>query len=128
MRFPRSSGILLHPTSLPGAHGIGDLGPDAHRFADFLADAGQSVWQVLPLNPPGYGESPYQCYSAVAGNPLLIHVDSPASHPLPADCVDFERVLPYKTALLRDAAERFFAGAPASDRARFEPLCDTSAS
>src|SRR2546430_5705991 len=127
MRFTRSSGILLHPTSLPGAHGIGDLGPDAHQFADFLADAGQSIWQVLPLNPPGYGESPYQCYSVTAGNPLLIHVDAPADHRLPPDCVDFERVIPHKTALLHDAARRFFAGGSPARRARFDDFLHHSA-
>jgi 4-alpha-glucanotransferase len=66
MRFPRSSGILLHPTSLPGPFGIGDLGPQALRFADFLADSGQTLWQVLPLGPTGFGDSPYQCFSALA--------------------------------------------------------------
>ena len=76
MNFPRSSGILLHPTSLPGAHGIGELGGEAHRFADFLKDAGQRIWQVLPLGPTGYGDSPYQCFSAFAGNPLLINLDT----------------------------------------------------
>jgi 4-alpha-glucanotransferase len=58
MRFPRSSGILLHPTSLPGPYGIGDLGPEAVRFADFLGEAGQTLWQVLPLGPTGFGDSP----------------------------------------------------------------------
>src|SRR5262249_35683755 len=72
MSFPRASGILLHPTSLPGRFGIGDLGPAAHRFADFLVASGQSLWQVLPLGPTGYGDSPYACYSAFAGNTLLI--------------------------------------------------------
>jgi len=72
MGFPRASGILLHPTSLPGRFGIGDLGPAAHRFADFLVSGGQSLWQVLPLGPTGYGDSPYACYSAFAGNTLLI--------------------------------------------------------
>src|SRR3977135_3531567 len=72
MSFPRSSGILLHPTSLPGPYGIGDLGPEAYAFADFLETAGQSLWQVLPLGPTGYGDSPYACYSAFAGNTLLI--------------------------------------------------------
>src|SRR4051812_46862485 len=72
MQFPRSSGILLHPTSLPGRFGIGDLGPQARRFVDFLEAAGQTVWQVLPLGPTGFGDSPYQCFSAFAGNPLLI--------------------------------------------------------
>jgi 4-alpha-glucanotransferase len=72
MKFPRAAGILLHPTSLPGRFGIGDLGAEAYRFADFLARAGQRIWQVLPLGPTGYGDSPYQCFSAFAGNPLLI--------------------------------------------------------
>src|SRR6476659_11247535 len=72
MTFPRASGILLHPTSLPGPHGIGDLGDEAYRFADFLTASGQSLWQVLPLGPTGYGDSPYACYSAFAGNTLLI--------------------------------------------------------
>src|SRR6516162_1852909 len=71
----RSSGVLLHPTSLPGAWGIGDFGPSAFDFIDFLATAGQSLWQVLPLGPTGYEDSPYQCLSAFAGNPLLISLD-----------------------------------------------------
>src|SRR5205085_8898000 len=73
--FPRASGILLHPTSLPGRYGIGDLGPEAYAFIDFLAAAGQTLWQVLPLGPTGYGDSPYQCFSAFAGNTLLISPD-----------------------------------------------------
>src|ERR1700730_6684460 len=72
MSFPRASGILLHPTSLPGSFGIGDLGDEAYAFVDFLAASGQSLWQVLPLGPTGYGDSPYQCFSAFAGNTLLI--------------------------------------------------------
>src|SRR6266550_262595 len=72
MTFPRASGILLHPTSLPGRFGIGDLGDEAYRFTDFLVASGQSLWQVLPLGPTGYGDSPYACYSAFAGNTLLI--------------------------------------------------------
>src|SRR5215831_21085360 len=76
MNFPRSSGILLHPTSLPGPYGIGELGPQAHAFADFLRDAGQRIWQVLPLGPTGYGDSPYQCFSAFAGNLLLISLET----------------------------------------------------
>ena len=74
MSFPRSAGILLHPTSLPGPNGIGELGPDAFRFADTLAAAGMKLWQMLPLGPTGYGDSPYQCLTAFAGNPLLIHL------------------------------------------------------
>src|SRR5437016_11074952 len=72
MIFPRASGILLHPTSLPGRFGIGDLGDEAYAFADFLIASGQSLWQVLPLGPTGYGDSPYACYSAFAGNTLLV--------------------------------------------------------
>src|SRR5271156_1041962 len=75
MNSPRSSGILLHPTSLPGAYGVGELGAEAHAFADFLRDSGQRIWQVLPLGPTGYGDSPYQCFSAFAGSPLLISLD-----------------------------------------------------
>src|SRR5690554_2220721 len=68
----RRSGILLHPTSLPGRYGIGELGSDAYRWLDFLKAAGQRLWQVLPLGPTGYGDSPYQSFSSFAGNPLLI--------------------------------------------------------
>ena len=105
MRFPRSSGLLLHPTSLAGGHGIGDLGPAAHEFLDFLTAAGQSLWQVLPIGPTGYGDSPYQTFSAFAGNPLLISLGEPG--PGPEGDVDFEEVLAHKWPLLRKAALRF---------------------
>ncbi len=75
MTSPRSSGILLHPTSMPSRWGIGDLGQPAYAFIDFLAAAGQQLWQVMPLGPTGYGDSPYQSFSAFAGNPLLISLD-----------------------------------------------------
>ena len=75
MRFKRRAGILLHPTSLPGKYGIGDLGNEAKKFVDFLAAANQKLWQVFPLGPTGFGDSPYQCFSAFAGNPLLISPD-----------------------------------------------------
>src|SRR5271166_5292214 len=119
MSFPRSCGILLHPTSLPGAYGIGELGPEAHRFADFLRDAGQHIWQVLPLGPTGYGDSPYQCFSAFAGNPLLISLEVLAERgyldardlnekpELPADTVDFGAVIAWKVPLLRKAFQAF---------------------
>jgi 4-alpha-glucanotransferase len=113
MRFPRCSGILLHPTSLPGPYGIGDLGHSARRFADFLADSGQTLWQVLPLGPTGYGDSPYQCFSALAGNPLLIAIDDWDVAPPPAfprDEVDFAGVIPWKMAVLEAGARRFFSG------------------
>jgi 4-alpha-glucanotransferase len=124
----RASGILLHPTSLPGRFGVGDLGPEAFRFADWLASAGQRLWQVLPLGPVGYGESPYQLFSAFAGNPLLISPDilvkrgwlqasdlagAPA---FPCESVDFERVVPWKTTLLRKAFEAFRAHSLPEDR------------
>ena len=81
----RSSGILLHPTSLPGA-GIGDLGEPAYRFVDWLESTGCTLWQVLPLGPTGYGDSPYQCFSAFAGNPYLISFDGRGAHVLWRRC------------------------------------------
>jgi 4-alpha-glucanotransferase len=92
---------------LPGPYGIGDLGPEAYRFADWLADAGQHIWQVLPLGPVGYGESPYQLYSAFAGNPLLLGLEELGVNDRPPafaeDRVDFERVVPWKMKRLREA-------------------------
>jgi 4-alpha-glucanotransferase len=75
LKFERAGGILLHPTSFPGSYGIGDLGAEAYEWVDFLRDAGQKLWQILPLGPTGYGDSPYACFSAFAGNPLLISPD-----------------------------------------------------
>ena len=98
MNFPRSSGLLLHPTSLPGPYGIGDFGDEAYRFVDFLAASGQKLWQVLPLGPTGYGDSPY----AFAGNTLLINPDRLLANDLvkqedldnyttfPTDRIDFD--------------------------------------
>ena len=71
----RLSGILLHPTSLPSPYGIGDLGEAAYKFVDFLATAGQHLWQILPLTHTGYGDSPYQSFSAFAGQPLIISIE-----------------------------------------------------
>jgi len=102
----RCAGILLHPTSLPGPSGVGDLGPDAHRFADVLAEMGTTVWQVLPIGPTGYGNSPYQCFSAFAGNPLLIHVPGDSAD-FPAHTVDYPRVIPRKQAALREVLSAF---------------------
>ena len=73
MNLDRKSGILLHPTSLPGPDGIGDLGPEAYRWIDFMAESGTQLWQILPLGPTGYGDSPYQCFSAFAGNHYLVN-------------------------------------------------------
>src|SRR3984957_21244262 len=80
MPFPRAAGILLHPTSLPSRDGIGDFGPAAYQFVDSLASARQGLWQVLPLGPLGYGNSPYSSISAFAGNPLLISLERLAAH------------------------------------------------
>src|SRR5690242_5671460 len=103
----RAAGILLHPTSLPSRYGIGDLGPSAYRFVDWLAAEGMRVWQVLPLGPVGYGESPYQLFSAFAGNPHLISLEQlgvDADPPAFAeDRVEFERVVPWKMEQLRKA-------------------------
>ena len=119
MKFPRASGILLHPTSLPSRFGIGDLGPQAYAFADFLAEAGQHIWQVLPIGPTGYGDAPYQAFSAFAGNPLLISPEKLVEHgylsredirdtpALPDTEVDFGQVIPLKFDLLRKAYRRF---------------------
>src|SRR5258706_2500953 len=103
MCFPRSAGILLHPTSLPGPNGIGELGPHAFRFLDLLEQSGLRIWQMLPLGPTGYGNSPYQCFSAFAGNPLLIQVGDGTPGDFPAESVDFTRVIPHKQELLRQA-------------------------
>ncbi|NLE45335.1 MAG: 4-alpha-glucanotransferase [Chloroflexi bacterium] len=140
MRFPRRSGILLHPTSLPGRFGIGDLGDAAYRFIDFLASAGQSCWQVLPLSPTGYADSPYQGLSAFAGNPLLISPDKlrQTGHLQDADLaevpsfpdshVDFGAVIPYKTMLLNRAYSHFRAAASPYQREAFASFCATQAS
>ena len=135
----RSSGVLLHPTCLPGPHGIGDLGPAAYGFADWLAAAGQGLWQVLPLGPTGFGNSPYMSLSAFAGNHLLISLDRLVENglleagdvapptPLPSDRVDFERVAPFKEALLHRAFERFTRDASSADRDAFFAFCEEQA-
>jgi 4-alpha-glucanotransferase len=119
MSFTRASGILLHPTSLPGRYGIGDLGQAAYDFVDFLVETGQSLWQVLPLGPTGYGDSPYQCFSAFAGNPLLVSLEALveegwlgaselANAPVfPAERVDYGPIIEFKYKLLWQAHENF---------------------
>lgn len=128
MTFKRVSGILLHPSSLPGSYGIGDIGPQAYRFVDFLADSACNLWQVLPLGPTGYGDSPYQCFSAFAGNPYLISPDELIGDGLltPEDLhdkpafdetrVDFGSFIPWKLSLLGRAYERFAAESTAGLR------------
>lgn len=140
MKFPRSSGILLHITSLPGRFGIGDLGPCAFEFADFLSEAGQKIWQVLPLNPTGYGDSPYQCFSAFAGNPLLLSLERFVDQGIltsydllnaPAfaeGSVDYGSVITFKFSALRRATQVFFADASSSDRAAYDQFCKSCSS
>jgi 4-alpha-glucanotransferase len=115
MNWRRGSGVLLHVSSLPGRHGIGDLGPEAFKFVDLLARARQSIWQILPLGPTGYGDSPYQCYSAFAGNPLFISLEKLVEDGLldeaslkgglkfPQGTTDFERVTPWRMERLHEA-------------------------
>ncbi|AHF03721.1 4-alpha-glucanotransferase [Marichromatium purpuratum 984] len=133
----RTSGILLHPTSLPSPFGIGDLGPGAYRFVDFLAAAGQGLWQMLPLGPTGYHDSPYQCTSAFAGNPLLISPqrlleagwldpeDLEQAPAFAADRVEYEAVGAWKRALLERARRGFEARATAVQREAYAAFCET---
>jgi 4-alpha-glucanotransferase len=136
----RTSGVLLHPTSLPGRFGIGEFSDEAYRFVDWLVSAGQTLWQVMPLGPTGYGDSPYQCFSAFAGNPLLIGLDALtrdgaltaedlADAPAFPDAkVDFGPVINYKKAILRKSYDRFAAGASAGQRQEFARFCAENAS
>ncbi len=119
MEYERASGVLLHPTSFPGPYGIGDLGAEAYRFVDFLAQTGQKLWQILPLAPTGYGDSPYAAFSAFAGNPLLISPDLLREQNLltgedlqdlptfSASKIEFGPLIEWKMALLRHSFEHF---------------------
>jgi 4-alpha-glucanotransferase len=132
----RASGILLHPTSLPGPYGIGELGSAAYAFLDYLAAAGQSLWQVLPLGPTGYGDSPYACFSSFAGNPLLVSLDAlvdlgvlerrvmadaqAGAQRFAENRVDFGALIEWKMPLLRQAAARFLDSATNEQRVSLE--------
>lgn len=119
MELKRECGILLHPTSLPSQYGIGDLGPEARQFIDFLYRSKQKLWQILPLNPIGFGESPFQCFSAFAGNPLLISIDLlveegllsldhiPPLENFNTEKVEYSRVKEFKYSIFRKAFENF---------------------
>lgn len=131
MNINKKSGILLHPTSLPSKYGIGDLGKEAYHFIDFLHKSKQKLWQTLPLTPVGYGDSPYQCFSAFAGNPMLIGFNQLLDKGLlqqeelanvpnfDKEKVEFEAVKNYKEPLLRKAFERFKVREKTSDYHKF---------
>jgi len=137
----RKSGILLHPTSLPGPHGIGDLGPSAYHFVDWLVSARQRLWQVLPLCPIGPGNSPYASVSAFAGSPLLVAleplIEAGYLAPIRADeldalgfdvlRIDFGRVIPWRMAKLREAAAGFEAHASAAEREALQAYVEAEA-
>jgi 4-alpha-glucanotransferase len=135
MRFSRAAGILLHPTSLPGRYGIGDLGAAAYEFVDFLAQSRQSLWQLLPLGPTGFGDSPYQSFSSFAGNPLLISPDKLVEEgylpetavqevpDFPGHKVDFGPVIEYKSDLFRQAYDHFQRHGTAAQQAAFAEFC-----
>ncbi len=139
MQFPRAAGILLHPTSLPSRGGVGDFGPAAYQFVDFLASARQGLWQVLPLGPLGYGNSPYSSTSAFAGNPLLISLERLVEHgwvdaakvesakldtPKPASApAEYDQVFAQKMPLLFEASRNFVRSASGEARQRFEKFC-----
>src|SRR5882724_6466878 len=127
MPFPRASGVLLHPTSLPSRGGVGDFGPAAYSFADYLASAKQGLWQVLPLGPLGHGNSPYSSTSAFAGSPLLISLERLADRgwidraQLDAfsnivEPVDYQRIFSRKMPLVFEAARNFLRSSPPSSR------------
>ena len=133
MNLTRSSGILLHPTSLPETPGIGTIGRQAFKFVDWLAAARQSLWQILPLGPTGYGDSPYASFSTFAGNPLMIDLDdlvergwaekqavSPPAYIKCSGPVDFGSVVWWKMPVLKQAASFFLDAATDADRVAYE--------
>src|SRR5215471_6132420 len=138
MSFPRATGILLHPTSLSARGGIGDFGPTAYEFVDFLAAGKQGLWQVLPLGPLGFGNSPYSSTSAFAGNPLLISLERLADRgwidhsllanlPTTVQPVDYLSVFRQKMPLLAEAASNFARKMSGNGRARYEAFCQQNA-
>ena len=139
MNFSRGSGILLHPTSLPGPHGSGDFGVEAYAFVDWLASAGQTLWQMLPLGGVGAGNSPYVSSSAFAGNPLLVDLrelqsqgwlseqDLTADPAFDPARVDFSRMHPFRMERLRRASAAFARQADSSQRADYAAFCSEQA-
>src|SRR5690349_17859304 len=134
MTFPRLTGILLHPISQPSRGGIGDLGPAAYEFIDFLTAGKQGLWQVLPLNPPANGNSPYSSTSAFAGNPQLISLERLVEHgwleleavsafPPATDHIDYNRVNQEKMPLVYQAASNFLNRAGSEAREHYHRFC-----
>jgi 4-alpha-glucanotransferase len=134
----RAAGILLHPTSLPGQYGIGDLGPATYSWIDALVHARQKWWQILPLGPTGFGDSPYQCFSAFAGNPFLVSPQLLVQDGLvnagdleglrfPEAKVDYGAVIPFKNKLLARAWDNFQAGRGDGLRSAFDEYCKRQA-
>ncbi len=138
MKTERSSGILLHITSLPGNYGIGTMGKEAYEFVDFLVESGQKLWQILPLGHTGYGDSPYQCFSAFAGNPSLIDLDKlvennllnttdlPSKIEFNDDEVDFGLIYNYKRDVLKDSFNKFNENNCKVTKIRFKNFCNNN--
>lgn len=137
MKFERSSGVLLHITSLPGPYGIGEIGPQAHRFVEWLAESGQTWWQVLPIGPTGFGDSPYQSFSTFAGNALLISFDSLKAAGLldpvwltdfpdfSSGSIEYGRVIPARNQVLQRVCDGFDRRACPALKKSFQKFCKT---
>lgn len=139
MEIPRCSGILLHPTSLPGPYGVGSFNQAAYDWVDLLEETRQTLWQVLPLGPTGYGDSPYQSFSTFAGNPYLISLEDLVKDGLledwvlntapdfPQDRVDFGWIYNWKPKVLKEAADNFDKRATSAQQADFAGFCQDNA-
>jgi 4-alpha-glucanotransferase len=140
MRFTRSSGILLHPTSLPGPFGSGDLGASSYHFIDWLLSAGQTLWQMLPIGPVGPANSPYMSTSAFAGSALLIDLNElvfrgwiekdniPSPQNISGSFVEYSAVSSYRMTMLKKASKYFFSNGDTEDKKTFRSFCEKEAS
>jgi 4-alpha-glucanotransferase len=140
MHFPRSSGVLLHPTALPGPYGSGDLGPSAYHFIDWLVVAGQKIWQILPFGPTDFVNSPYASLSAFAGNPMLVSLEELKSKGWLSEIdlqnipefsktkIEYDKAITYRTEKLKIASANFFSNASSKDKKGFDRYCEKNAS